>query len=210
MQITELRLTRRGRYAVYLDGAFALAIGKDTLLDAGLRVGDHLDPDQLDALGSAELLHETQERALRLLSMRDHSAAELREKLIRSAPAAIAEAVVARMIGSGLIDDRRFAAAYLAYLREQKGMAGIRLRQELRRKGIDRAIIDEVIEEVEAEEPAEAADDRLHQLIERKYLRMLDSEKGRARAAQALLRLGYRWGEIRDAFASYLSDLPED
>ena len=59
MQITELRLTRRGRYAVYLDGAFALAIGKDTLLDAGLRVGDQLDPDQLDALESAELLHET-------------------------------------------------------------------------------------------------------------------------------------------------------
>ena len=202
MTITDIRLGRRGGYAIHLDGSYALTIGRDTYLTSGIGIGDELDPDALEELRLAELSRKTHERALRLLSIRDHSAAELRDKLVRTADPETADAIVARLMSAGLIDDLRYAKRYLEYLVEQRGMTGPRLRHELMRKGLDRDTIDEALAELDRS----GQEERLHALIERKFARMLTDERGRARATQALGRLGYRWDEIEAALNEYRSD----
>ncbi|MCB1959496.1 MAG: recombination regulator RecX [Rhodocyclaceae bacterium] len=79
-------------------------------------------------------------RALRLLSMREHSRAELAHKLGSEAAAADIEPLLDGLEALDLLSDRRFAHSYV---RSRQGRLGSqRLRHELRRKGVAEADID--------------------------------------------------------------------
>ena len=78
--------------------------------------------------------------AMKLLARREHSCAELEQKLSRAGDAAAAAAVVEELRRSGLASDRRFAESYIRAHAERVG-AG-RLRQALRGKGVDAEIVD--------------------------------------------------------------------
>jgi regulatory protein len=84
--------------------------------------------------------------ALRALARRDHSIAELERKLReRNISETAAAAVVARLVESGYLDDRRFAERWAdAAVRNGRGY-GVRLRQDLARRGVNREIIEEVL-----------------------------------------------------------------
>ena len=84
-----------------------------------------------------------------------------------------------------------------------KGYSRQRIAQALRQKGIEPDTIEEVLEQFDAGE----SDARLRELIRKKYARYLGEEKGRQRAVNALLRMGYKYGEIRPALAEVLEEL---
>lgn len=92
------------------------------------------------------------ESALRILTRRDHAEAELRHKLhAKGFTPYAAETTVSRLKTLGYLDDRRFARAFADYfLRSGRGV-GARLQQELRRKGISRELVDEVLAATGAE-----------------------------------------------------------
>ena len=84
-------------------------------------------------------------QALRLLASREHSRRELERKLLaRGYEAAIMVGVLDALTEAGLLSDERMAEAYVAGgLR--KGFGPLRLRQELRERGLDEDLIGPVI-----------------------------------------------------------------
>ncbi|MCK2095943.1 regulatory protein RecX [Thauera aromatica] len=80
------------------------------------------------------------ERALRHLARRDHSRAELAQKLAAYGSDDEIEAVIARMGELGLQSDSRYAEAFVRGKASRFGNA--RLRLELSRRGIARELID--------------------------------------------------------------------
>lgn len=74
--------------------------------------------------------------AMNWLARREHSEAELREKLAARdfAPDIIA-ATVAELAADGLVSDERFAESFVT-ARMRKGQGPVRIRAELRRRGI--------------------------------------------------------------------------
>jgi regulatory protein len=97
-------------------------------------------------------LKKCRDAAYRLLSRRDHSEAELREKLGRRFEPEPVERILAELRRRGLIEDRRFA---LRFAREllTRGPCGERfIRRKLRRRGIEPAIIDETLSELAIDE----------------------------------------------------------
>ncbi len=93
------------------------------------------------------------QRALALLTRRDHSAAELERKLSARGftPEAIGE-VLGRLTGQGFIDDRRFAGRFAESSLRSGRYVGKRLILELQRRGISRQIADEAVAEASAEQ----------------------------------------------------------
>lgn len=85
--------------------------------------------------------------AVDLLSRRDHAEAELVRKLRRTVDdeEEIAR-IVARLRELGYLDDRRLAARIVEAALSGGRMAGARLRLELQRRGIPRAIADEALQ----------------------------------------------------------------
>lgn len=201
MLITAMEPRRKGLTALFLDGEFAMNLDTETLLKAGCRPGRELDDDELHELVQASETRRAGEKALYLLEHRSHSQKELADKISRVTSREAAQAAAAHMAEIGLVNDEEYAKSLAAQLFGQKGCSASRVRQELLQKGIDRDLADQIIEEA-APDPVE----KITELIQKKYIRSLDDEKGRRRSIAALQRLGYKWDDIRSALNQVINE----
>ena len=83
--------------------------------------------------------------AVRLLSRREHSAFEIRDKLQKRdfEETEIAEAI-SELKQGGWLSDERFAEAYIR-MRQLKGFGPVRIAMELNERGVDECIVDEYL-----------------------------------------------------------------
>ncbi|MFN3375118.1 MAG: recombination regulator RecX [Burkholderiaceae bacterium] len=94
-------------------------------------------------------------RALRLLSQREHSRAELARKLQpHLQDGDDLDAVLRELQDKGFLSDER-AVASLVY-RRAPGRGAARIRQELQAKGVDAALVDEAVSALQATEAERA------------------------------------------------------
>lgn len=192
MLVTAIEQTKRGRFSIYLDGEFSCALHADIFASSPIKVGYTVTPREMEELRGQSEQTITKDRALRLLSARAYTSRVLLRKLMLHTDEDNAQAVVDRMIELGLVDDLDYAKRFAEDCMERRGYSLHRTKQALREKGIDRDTIDEALADIEIDpEPAIAT------VILRKYLPHLEEEKGLTRTTNALLRLGYRHGDIR-------------
>lgn len=199
MQITAVEPRRKGLSALYIDGEYAMKLDTEILLSFRFDVGREIDDDELHECVQASDVKRCKDKAMWLISYRDHSRNELFNKLRRDYRDEICEAAVARLEELGLIDDMRYARRYTADLISLKHLSERGIRQKLREKGIDRDLIDEVLDEVEIDE-----EDQIRSIIEKKYARALSDEKGQRRCANALARLGFSYASIKSVMNEYI------
>jgi regulatory protein len=106
-------------------------------------------------------------RAINLLTRRDHSAIELKRKLAARgySPHSISE-LLEQLAREGYLDDRRFAERWTeSVIRSGRGY-GLRILQELQRKGISREIASETVAGATAEYPEQ---DSLSAIVSRRF-----------------------------------------
>jgi regulatory protein len=129
------------------------------------------------------------DRALRLLSVRSRSRAELRIRLVRAGyePLEIEEAI-ADLEAVGLVDDERFAREYAEHQR-RRGMGRRAGMAALRAKGVDRHVAEQAVGETNPEDEAERAFELGRVRLER--LRGLPPDVAHRRTVDFLLRRGY-------------------
>lgn len=189
---------------IHVDGEYKMTVDSDFVSSSGLYENMQLNESELAELEKAVNSRRAFNKAVELLSRRDHSSGELLQKLRQKGYADGAQEALEKLAEYGYIDNRRFAFNYASELVRLKGFGKRRVSQELFKKGVERQIIDEVLEEVEFES------DTLLNLIERKYSKYLDSQKGVAKTINALLRMGYSYSEIKSALQSYEASLDDD
>lgn len=94
------------------------------------------------AVTPADPAIEMENSAIRLLSQREHSRAELERKLARRfAATELLGRVLDELEQRGLLSDRRFTEQYVA-MRMRKGFGPLRIRMELQERGIDQTLIE--------------------------------------------------------------------
>ena len=206
-EITALRVQKRNRQrvSVYLDGRFAFGLA--AIEAARLRVGQFLSDEEIALLQKRDGVERAAERALNLLSYRPRSRAEVRRRLAQKGyEEETVEEALDRLTRAGLLDDRAFAH-YWVENRFQFNPRGVAvLRQELWQKGVDQAIVEEVLaeydEETAAARAAEAAVRRL---------RRLDPPTFRRRLSDYLRRRGFPYAVIAPLVEQALADhIPEE
>ena len=198
MLITSIEPRKKGLCALYIDGEYAMPLDAEVVLAHRFDVGREITDEQLHACVIASDQKRCKDKAMWLISYRDHSRKELIEKLRRDYSAESAEAAVNRLEELGLLDDGRYARRYAADLVNLKRLSERGVRQKLREKGIDRDLIDEVMDELGVDE-----DDQIREILMKKYPDLSD-EKTRRRAVAALQRMGYSYGDIKSAMGEYL------
>jgi regulatory protein len=104
--------------------------------------------------------------ALRLLAGRDTESAMLRKLHGRGFPQEEIEKALQRLKSEGFIDDRRYAVRFIESCQASGRYVGYRLVQELRRRGISRAVYDQLLldRQGQADETGLA-----EELVKRKY-----------------------------------------
>lgn len=197
MELTAAEPRRRGLVQLFLDGEAAVKLDAQVFLQSGLKPGDQVSDQELFELIQASDARRAQEKALYLLEYRNYSKRELTEKIARTAASReAAQAAAGRMEELGLIDDRRFGEDYAKELFSRKGYGARRVAQELRRKGLDQELVQELVEKYGS---PEQSGENIRRVLEKKYPGWREDEKVRRRAFAALQRLGYSYQEVREA-----------
>jgi regulatory protein len=155
MKITALepQANNAERMNLYVDGRFLLGVSAAVVLQMGLKLEQELSPAQLERLRSEEAAQQAVERAYNFLSYRPRSREEVRRYLRRKQTAPeIIDAAMERLDRLELVNDHEFAS-FWAENREQYSPRGARaIKNELRMKGVNREVVDEMISNEKDEE----------------------------------------------------------
>ncbi|MFF8862867.1 recombination regulator RecX [Streptomyces sp. NPDC015139] len=120
----------------------------------------------------------------------------------------VADEVLSRFEEVGLIDDGAFADAWVESRHHGRGLARRALARELRTKGVDSALIDEAVSQLDSEQEETTA----RELVARKLsaTRGLDRDKRLRRLAGMLARKGYPEGMALRVVRQALEEEGED
>lgn len=138
---------RKDRFSLFNETLFLIGVSAQTLTDFNLGKGVQLTPLLFKQIKEAEETQAAKDRCYLLLSGRDHSGHELRQKLIKKGfTTESAEKVVQEFSENGLLNDREFALRFASDKAEFNKWGPEKIRSELFKKGISRQIIEDVIQ----------------------------------------------------------------
>lgn len=197
------------RVNVYLDGAFAFGASRMLILARGLARGKELAPEEIEALRRDDDVEKAFGSALNLLSYRPRSRAEIEGYFRRKkVDPEVANAAVARLERSGLLDDDEFARFWVRNRQTFRPRGARALRAEMRAKGLESGVIDSALQDLPEEEETayEAGQPKL------KSYRALDEREFFTRMVGFLQRRGFAYGAAAAAakrLSAQRGDSPE-
>lgn len=182
------------RVSIFIDGTFAFALPAVEAVGRGLKRGIVLDEAAVAELVALAEAEKAVEAALNFVSYRPRSEREVRDRLRRRAfaPPAI-DYAVEKMRGWKYLDDRSFAEFWVENRVEHSPKGRRALASELRAKGVDRDVVDTVLNDTELFEEHAALE------LARKRLRSLsglDEQTRKRRLGAYLGRRGYGWDVV--------------
>ena len=203
MIITALRRISADRFTVALEDGSEIKSSLGVVTDRRLFIGKVLDEEELAALRLDSSRSLARDKALELISRRPMSRKEVREKLLqKGADEDAAEYSADWLQEHGFLNDESYAAAVARHY-AAKGYGAGRVRSELSRRGVDRELWEEAVEQMPA------AEEKLHKFIAARLKDPHDREQLRKIGA-ALFRRGYSWEEIRAALRRYTDTVIEE
>ena len=205
MRIKEVKPSQRkkGRFLVILEDGDILRITEEELLRFGLRSGEELGEETLEALRSSAKTSQVKAQAAGMIGRRALSKSELQRRLIRGGAAeADAQAAADWLEDIGAVDDPAYAAAVVRDY-GRRGYGPARIREELRRRGVPRELWEVALEELPDSE------DILDDLIRKRCRGDLSDPREVTRLSDGLLRRGFSWSQVKEALSRY-TELPTE
>lgn len=125
---------------------------------------------------------------------REYCAGDIRRKALEKLEwnREAAEEVVASLVADKFVDDARYASAFAREKSSLQGWGPVKIRFQLRAKGISDADISAALEEIDAEK----ASARLEKLLANKWHSLQDDPQGRLKLIKFALSRGYEYEEI--------------
>ena len=206
--ITAIKVQKRNkrRVNVYVDGKYAFGISR--VVAAWLQVGQKITDDKVIQLKSEDENEVAYQRALKLISYRERSSAEVRQHLRKKQlPAEIIDQVIGRLDENGLLNDERFAQLWVENRNEFRPRSHRMLAIELRKKGISDAIIAQVLESTASDEELayRAAQKRIRRYVD------LEWHDFRRKLGSFLARRGFSYPTVNltvdQIWAEYRSEI---
>jgi len=205
-----------GRFSVIVDGKAAHTLGLAAIERLRLTVGGSTVGRE-EVIAREEGALRTYDRAVLMLAARGRAAKDLERQLVRKGePAEFARLAVERLVAEGFVDDESYARSFVRSKSASAGLARFRLKQELGRQGVDRAVADEAIAEVFEEESVDEVATATALAAKRvRSLRDADPQSQRRRLYAFLARRGYPPSVISTAIeqatgASEEDEIPTD
>ena len=195
MKITAIKQQERlkGRYSIYVDETYAFSLSADALLQSQLHSGQSLDEVELKSYKKLSADDKAYGLALAYLARRMRSQWELADYFRRKEyDEVLAAQLMERLQALGLVDDAKFAEAWVRNRRLLKAVSKRRLTQELRQKRVAEALIEQALYEDETDEQMVLRDLVIRKRRQTKYQDDL-------KLMQYLARQGFSYDDIKAA-----------
>ncbi len=202
MTVTAIRQDAPGRLLVVLDNGEEIKSTPGAVTALRLFVGRELDFEALETVRAESRRALARERALTMISRRQMSAKELREKLrLKGVDPETAAWCADWLAERGLLDEEAYAAAVVRHY-AAKGFGAGKVRAELSRRGIPRELADAALDAMPE------GDDKLDRLIAARLKDPGARDEVRKLSA-SLYRRGFSGEEIRSALRRAQADEEE-
>ncbi len=201
MIVTAIEPKKKGLCALYIDGEFVTKLDTETVLSMRIDVGNEISDEKLHELITRSDTKRAKDKAMWLISYRDHSKRELIEKVSKHSSFDAATKAVERLEELGLVNDESYARRYATDLLNLKRMSPTGAVRKLVEKGIDKELARDTVDSLECD-----VENNIQTIIDKKYAHILSDEKGKRRCVNALMRLGYSYSDIKSVLNKYISE----
>ena len=189
-----------GRVRLRFEGGGKRMVYPAVIQRLNLYAGKELSQGEMEELERVCGEVSAKERAARILSSHTVSQKELKSRLLEKGEREEdAQAAVRWLQELKLLDDRK-AAEQVVQSGLNKGYGKAKIRQMLYEKRIPREYWDEVLENFPSQEVA------IDEFLQKRFRGRQPDRAECKRAADALLRRGHAWNEIRPALERYCHD----
>lgn len=180
---------------IYVDDEYRATVDSDYWYSEKYRKLKEINEEELTELLDAVSFRRAYNKGLDYLSRRPYGTKELIRKLCEKGhEKEAAEKACDRLLELGLLNDEEYARILSDDLINRKNYGVKRVKQELAYRGIPREIIENTIDTLDND-----AENRIILVVKKKYLNKLNDEKGRKRAIDGLMRLGFSYSDIKSA-----------
>lgn len=208
MKITAITTGKRdnNRVNVSVDGKYRFSLDLYQLTDLGIKVGNEYDEKELCRLEQESQFGKVYARSLEYCLIRPRSEMEIYQYLYRRTVArrtktgqlkegidkSLIPRVIDRLKEKEYINDRKFAEYWVENRMLKKGISLRKLIAELRGKGVESSIIEEVMEATDRDDMTE-----IRKVIQKKRRLYSDEQK----LMTYLARAGFSYDKIKQALS---------
>lgn len=182
------------RVNIYLDGKFGFGIDLENFMKLGLKVEEELTDEEVEQVIKKAEFQKTLDKLLRFATLRPRSEKEIRDYFRRKKiHESLHKDLFDRLNRLDLVDDKKFAEWWIGQRLEFKSKSNRELVRELRLKGIDKYIIEDVMTKSDIDEEKMA-----RELLKKKAYRWkaLPAREAKQKALEYLSRRGFDWDVI--------------
>lgn len=176
MKITKIQPAVKtvGRYNIFVDGKYSFSLTESQLIEEKLKLDQEINESEIDQLKGESEFGKAYARAQELILRRPRSEKEMRDYARRKKwDDELYNKVVQRLRGKGYLNDKKFAEFWLRARIGSKPISKRKLNAELRQKGIERELINEILLGYSSDEEQDALD----RLVEKKRSKYPDEQK---------------------------------
>ncbi|OGY23001.1 MAG: hypothetical protein A2172_03650 [Candidatus Woykebacteria bacterium RBG_13_40_15] len=214
--LIEPQKKNKERTNIFLDGQFSFGLSLALVYEKKLTIGQVLTEQQIADLVQADQVEKLTNKALRFLSFRPRSEKEIRDSLFLAEKRKRKEEkseiesgnyeksvdkVVDKLKKLDQIDDSEFARWWVEQRARFNPRGNPIVRGELFKKGINKEIIDEVLNKEGEEELALKFLEKKKQLLKR-----MDEGEIKTKMTQILVRRGFTWEIAKKAVDTLLEE----
>lgn len=196
MKITRIvqQAKRADRYSVFVDDRYSFSLSEGALLDSRLHSGQELSKEQVSEFKQLSADDKLYGQALRYVAMRPRSIWELQVYLERKgASPALCEQILNKLTNIDLLNDEKFARAFVADRRQLRPASHRKLVADLRKKHIAADIIERAV----GNEPSDET--QALQAAITKARRQSKYAADQLKLMQYLARQGFGYEDIKSA-----------
>lgn len=134
----------KDRFSIFINDEYAFSVSKDILANYHLYKGKTLAEREISELIEADSLHRAYVQAIHYLSYRMRSVQEVVHYLERKdIPTEQIEQTIIRLLDEGLLDDAKYAQAFIIDSMNQTSKGPLLIKNDLIKKGVNEQVIDE-------------------------------------------------------------------
>lgn len=192
LQVTAVLPQEKGRALVQFDNGMKVLLYKGEIRRLSLKEGEYISEMLYEKILKEIVGMRAKKRAMHLLERMDRTESQLSEKLRQNGyPDICIEEAIAYVKSYHYIDDTRYAENYVRFHQQKKSRQ--RLKMDLYAKGIDKAIIEDVLEKTFSSDEQE----KIRRLLEKRHFDYGRSDrKEQQKTYQFLMRRGFRSSDV--------------
>ena len=195
MKITKIvqQVKRADRYNVFVDDKYSFSLSESALLESKIHSGQELTEEQVGEFKKLSADDKLYNQALRYVAMRPRTRWEMETYLDRKkASPVLVEQIVNKLSKIDLLNDEKFARAFIADRKLLRPTSRRKLVMELRKKHVDTDVIEAALAEDTLDERA-----TLSEVISRK--RRQTKYQDDLKLMHYLARQGFGYSDIKAA-----------